>query len=335
MIRTEFTLTIDDYSDWQGIRQKASSRAPAIASLCGFLLFVIGYVELHWFPRLGAGLGLGCLFAGLLTTGLSVPLWFFVNRKPREVEKEALKEFKKFNSEHRVFEASDSGWRYIVGTQENSRQWKDLFGFLRMGQILVLMDTYVTYPLPVSAFTADQLTALDQLLKEGLISDQIFAVGMVATVGDFIAALAKHNWSRRIGRMIFSYCCGLFCLAFIGLILVNSSPEETLNPWFFAAFLVLPLGELAHYHSLYSKYWKRSFQDADILKHAICFNQGTLHSISERRNIRYEWFESVVETRRVLMLYFKKNNFYIIPKVGLGSERLAMLRQLLNVVPKA
>lgn len=64
-------------------------------------------------------------------------------------------------------------------------------------------------------------------------------------------------------------------------------------------------------------------------------NVGTLYEIREHRNIRYEWFESVVETKRAFMLYFAKNVFYLIPKTDLPPERLLELRRLLNTAVPA
>jgi len=294
---------------------------------------VIGYIVLRRSPDGGiAAFGGICLGGGLLITVLSVPLWFFLKRKPHKTKRKEWSAFKRFYCDRHVFEAGDFGWKYSFGTQENSRQWKDLFGLVRLEQTLVFIDMLASHPVPSSALTTDQLHALEQLVKEGIHLEKIFSIGMVATQRDFIAATAKHNWIKRTASMIFWYCCGLFVLAVFGLVLADSSQMPP-GPWFYALVLALPFIEFVRYQSLYLTYSKRSFHDADILNHGICFNVGTLYDIRERRNIRYEWFESMVETKRTFMLYFEKNIFYLIPKTDLTSEQLARFRQLLNAVP--
>jgi hypothetical protein len=333
VIKTEFILTFEDYLDWRSISQKRSPRAPVITSLCGLILVVIGYIVLRPAPG-GATAAFGgiCLGGGLLIAALSVFLWLFLKRKPHGAKRKEQSTFKRFYRERRVFEADDSGWKYSFGTQENSRQWKDLFGLVRRGQILVFIDTHASHPVPTSALTADQSRALELLVKERIHSEKIFSVGMVATQRDFIAAVAKHNWSNRTAWMIFLYGCGLFTLAFLGMVIADSS-QTPLSPWFYASVLILPLIEFARYQSSYLTYTSLSFQDADILDHGICFNLGTLHEIRESRNIRYEWFETAVETKRTFMLYFGKDNFYLVPKTDLTSEQLTKFRQLLKAVP--
>jgi hypothetical protein len=330
MIRAEFTLTMDDFSEWQ----KASPvtrrfQAPAIVALCGFFLVVIGYILPRFFSECIAPLGIACLFAGLLATVLSIPLWYLLQPRPGKIKSEMRSTYNRFYKERRVFEASDSGWTYSAGTRQDSRQWSDLFHYVQIGQTLVLMDPFRSYPLPVSALTVNELKALELLGKKQLAGEKLFSVSMAATAADFMIAFAKHNWVKRTAKTALSYCCGLAFLAILGLALADSSPSMELSPWFYLIVLLLPLLEGAHYHSLYLTYWKRSFQDADVLKEAICFNQGSLHHVGEIRKLRYEWFESVVETSRVLMLYFAKNSFFLIPKSGLSSEQLTQLRQLL------
>lgn len=331
MIKAEFTLTLDDFFEWQKISQpRRRVQAPMIVVLCGFFLIVIGYILARSHSKCVGPLGIACILAGLLATVLSVPLWYFLQPKPGKINPEMRRTFNRFYREPRVFETTDSGWKYSAGTRENSRTWSDLFHYLQAGQTIVLMDPFSSYPLPVSAFTVSERQALEQLGKKGLAAEKLFSVPMAATTVDFILAMAKHSWFKRTIRTALLYCCGLACLAILGLVLADSSPSAELGPWFYLSFLVLPLLEGAHYHSLYLMYWQRSFQDADVLKDAICFNQGTLHNVREIRKLRYEWL-TTVETRRVLMLYFKKDSFFLIPKSGLSSEQLIHLRQLLGL----
>jgi len=333
VIRTEFTLTFDEYLEWRGIFRKRSPRSPVITCLCGLVLLVTGYIVLRRSPDGGiAAFGGICLGGGLLITTLSVPLWLFLKRKPHGAKRKELSTFKRFYRDRHVFEADDSGWKYSFGTQQNSRQWKDLFGLVRLEQTLVFIDTLASHPVSISALTTDQLRALEHLVKERIHLDKIFSVGMVATQRDFIAATAKHNWLKRTASMVFWYCCGLFVLSILGLVMADSTQMPP-APWFYASVMALPFIEFVRYQSLYRTYSKRSFHDADILNHGICFNVGTLYDIRERRNIRYEWFESITETKRTFMLYFGRNIFYLVPKTGLTSEQLAKFRQLLNAVP--
>ena len=45
MIKAEFTLTLDDFFEWQKISQpRRRVQAPMIVVLCGFFLIVIGYI---------------------------------------------------------------------------------------------------------------------------------------------------------------------------------------------------------------------------------------------------------------------------------------------------
>lgn len=271
MIKTEFTLTFEDYLEWRTVSRKRSSRLPVITALCGLVLFFIGYIVLRRSPDGVTAKFAGiCLGGGLLITALSAPLWFFLERMPRATKRKTLSDFKRFYREGRVFEADDSGWKYSSGTQENSRQWKDLFGLLWLGQILVFIDTHVSYPIPESAFTMDQLRALQQLVKERIRAEKTFSVGMVASQRDFIAATAKHNWFKRPLWMISWYGFGLLVLAIFGLIMSDSA-EAPLSPWLYASILLLPFIELVRYQSLYLTYSRRSFHDADILKYGICF----------------------------------------------------------------
>jgi hypothetical protein len=330
MIRAEFTLTLDDFAEWQKISLAARRlESSAIVALCGFFLIVVGYILPRFFSERIAPLGIACIFAGLVATMLSIPLWYLLRRRQGNIKPEMRSTFNRFYGEPRVFEASDSGWKYSVGTKVNSRQWSDFFRYVQTGQTVVLMDAFSSYPLPVSALTGNELKVLKQLGKKGLVAEKLFSVPMAATAADFMIALAKHNWLKRTARTALLYSCGLAFLAILGLVLADSSPSMELSPWFYLSVLLLPLLEGAHYHSLYLNYWQRSFQDADVLKDAICFNQGTLHNVREMWKLRYEWFETVIETRRVLMLYFKKNSFFLIPKSGLSSEQLTQLRQLL------
>jgi len=332
MIRAEFTLTIDDFSEWMSPRQAPwYSQAPLMVALCGFFLFAMGYIVLRWFSQSAERLGMVTLFAGLLTTTLSIPFWFLFRRKPVKTEKATRSIFERFYQDRYIFEASDAGWKYTCGTREDSRQWSDLFGFLRRGQTVVLTDGYRSYPVPVSALGDDQLNALEQVGWKSLTSEKLFSVSMVATVTDYMVALAKHNWSSRAGRMVFLYIVGLLCVAAFGLLTLGASDSPNLNPLLFLGGLLLLYIEIGHYRSQYSRYWRRSFQDADILTDAICFNQSTLRDVRECKKLRYEWFEGVVETKRVLMLYLQENYFFVIPKEGLNVEQLARLRQFLTV----
>jgi len=308
-----------------------SPKAPAIVAVCGFFLIVIGYVLPRWFSEAVAPLGIGCLFAGLLTTVLSIPLWYFLQPRAGKIKPEIRSVFSRFYGERRVFEASDSGWKYSTGTKENSRQWSDLFRYVQTGQTIVLMDPFTSYPLPISALVGNELNILEQLGRRNLAVEKLFSVPMVATAAEFMGALAKHNWLKRTVKTALWYCCGFLSLGMIGLALADSSSPMRLSPWFLLAFFLLPLVEIAHYHSLYVKYWQQSFQDADVLAHAICFNQGTLHNVRDVRKVRYEWFEAVIETRRALMLYFQKNSFFLIPKKGLNPEQLEQLRELVGL----
>jgi hypothetical protein len=115
------------------------------------------------------------------------------------------------------------------------------------------------------------------------------------------------------------------------LLLADSAQSMRFSPWFALSFVLLPLIEAAHYHSLYLEYWRRSFQNASILKDGICFDLGTLHNAREMKKIHYKWFQAVAETRRVLMLYFQKDSFFLIPKSGLAPEELTRLRDLLGI----
>ena len=329
MIRTEFTLTVDDFLDWQKLSQtKRTPRAPAIVVLCGFFLVLIGYILARGSSECMAQFGVACLFAGLLATVSSVPLWYILQRTTRKERPELQRALNKFYGERRIFEASESGWKYSTGTKDDSRQWSDLFRFVRTGQTLVLMDPFHSYPLPISALTVDQLKALEQLGKKSLSAGKLFSVPMVASAADFMIAQAKHNWLKKMPKMLFFYSCGLLVFGSIALALADSF--SSLSPWLCLNLLFLPAIEGAHYHSLYRQYWQRSFQDADILQHAICFNHGTLHNAHEIRKLRYEWFDTVVETKRSFMLYFRKDSFFLIPKPGLTPDQLAQIHQLLT-----
>lgn len=264
---------------------------------------------------------------------LSIPLWSLLRPKAKKISQETHSSFNRFYRESRIFEASGSGWKYRIGAREDSRDWKDLFGFVRSGQTIILIDQFNSYPLPASALTTDELKTLEQFAKKGLITEQIFSVPMVASAADVIFSMAKHNWLKRTRTMLLLYSCGLLCIAVLGAALLDLSTPVMLSPWLSVSVLVLPLIEAAHYHSLYLDYWKKSFQNADVLKEAICFNLGTLDNAHEIRKIRYDWFETTVETSRALMLYMNKNSFYLIPKHGLSSEQVERLRKLL--APKA
>jgi hypothetical protein len=290
---------------------------------------LIGYLLPRWFSECVAQLSIACLLAGLIATVLSVPLWYVLQQKTGKPNRELHNVFNKFYGEPRVFEADESGWKYSTGTKEDSRQWSDVFTLVRSGQTLVLMDQFHSYPLPVSALPADQLKALEQIGSKNLSAERLFSVPMAATAADFMIANGKHNWFKQTAKMLLLYGCGLLFLGTIGLALADSSPQNRLSPWFWLLFLFLPAVEAAHYHSLYSRYWQRSFQNADVLQQAICFRIDTLHSVSEMWKIRYEWFEAVVETKRVLMLYFHKNSIFLIPKAGLTADQLAQVRRLL------
>jgi hypothetical protein len=329
VIRTEFTLSFDDYTEWQSaFKPRRQARAPIIIIGCGLLLCIIGYLlpRFQCVPRLG----IACFVAGLLTAALSIPVSLLMRPTPLAKSWEAKRDFEKFYKEACSFEASDSGWKYSYGTKENSRQWKDLFRFLQTGQTVVLMDMFNSYPIPLSALTTNQMNELQQLGKKALNAEGQFTVSMVATGSDFMIASAKHNWLRRTTRTVLLYLCGVLVLGTIGLGLADSSPSGVLSPWFLLCFLLLPVIEAAHYHSLSLAYWAHSYQDAEVLQDGICFNQGTVHNICESRKIQYEWFEEVVETRRALMLYLRKNSFFLIPKRGMNSEHLTRLRQLLE-----
>lgn len=332
MIKAKFTLTFDDYSEWQKTLQRPRrSNTPIAVALCGLFLILAGYVIARVFPPTVAQFGVACLFLGLLVTLLSVLLRSLFRPTSRKIKTESLNIFTRFYKEPRNFEASETGWRYFVGTKEDSRVWTDLFAFVISGRTLVLMDPFVSYPIPFSSLSQEDWKAVGQLAEKGLTTETMFSVPVVPTAGDFMIALAKHNWFKRTSKTGFLYGCGFLLVTVVVLLLIDSSPSMSFSPWFAFSLLLLPLIEAAYYHSLYLEYWRRSFQNASILKNGICFNLGTLHNAWEMKKIRYEWFQSVVETRRVLMLYFQKDSFFLIPKSGLAPEELTQLRELLGI----
>ena len=332
MIKAEFTLTFDDYSEWQKVLQRTRrSDMPIAVAFCGLFMILAGYVIARLFPPAVAQFGVGCLLLGLLVTLASILLRSLFQPTSRRIQKESLNTFTRFYRESRKFEASDTGWRYSVGTREDFRVWTDLFDFVMSGQTLVLMDPFSSYPIPLSALSQGDLKAVTELAKKGLTAETMFSVPVVPTAADVMIALAKHNWSERTAKTALLYGCGFLLVTFIVLLLADSGPSMRFSPWFALALLLLPLIEAAHYHSLYLEYWRRSFQNAGVLKHGICFNLGTLHNAWEMKKIQYDWFQAVMETRRVLMLYLQKDSFFLIPKSGLAPEEITQLRELLSI----
>lgn len=332
MIKAEFTLTFDDYSDWQKVLKHARrSDMPIAIAFCGLFLVLAGYVIARLFRPAVAQFGVACLLLGLLVALVSLLLRFLFQPTSRRAQKESLNTFTRFYREPRNFEASDTGWRYLVGIREDLRVWTDLVAFVINGQTLVLMDTFASYPIPLSALSQADLKAVTELAKKGLTAATLFSVPVVPTAEDVMIALAKHNWFKRTAKTALLYSCGFLLLAFVMLLLADSAQSMRFSPWFALSLVLLPMIEAAHYHSLYLEYWRRSFQNASILKDGICFNLGTLHNAWEMKKIHYEWFQSVVETRRVLMLYFQKDSFFLIPKSGLAPEELTRLRELLGI----
>jgi hypothetical protein len=332
MIKAEFTLTFDDYCEWQKVLPRPRrSNMPMVIAFCGLFLIFAGYVIARVLPPPVAQFGVACLLIGLLVTLLSIPLRFLFQPMPQRIKKESLSTFTRFYREPRNFEASDTGWRYSVGTKKDVRIWTDLFAFVISGQTLVLMDPFASYPIPFSALSQEDWKAVGELAKKGLTAETMFSVPVVPTAADFMIALAKHNWFRRTAKTALLYGCGFLLLAFVVLLLTDSAPSMRFSPWFALSLLLLPLIEAVHYHALYLEYWRRSFQNASVLNDGICFNLGTLHNAREMRRIRYDWFQAVVETRRVLMLYFHKDSLFLIPKSGLTPEELTRLRELLGI----
>jgi hypothetical protein len=331
MIKAEFTLTFDDYSEWQKVLQRTLRSNISIAiAFCGLFLILGGYVIARLFPPDVAQFGVACLILGLLVTLASILPRFF-QPTSRRIQKESLNTFTRFYREPRNFEASETGWRYSVRTREDFRVWTDLFAFVISGQTLVLMDPLASYPIPLSALSQGDLKAVTELAQKGLTAETMFSVPVVPTAEDVMIALAKHNWFERTAKTTLLYGCGFLLLTFVMLLLADSAQSMKFSPWFALSLVLLPLIEAAHYYSVYLEYWRRSFQNASILKDGICFNLGTLHNAWEMKKIRYEWFRAVVETRRVLMLYFQKNSFFLIPKSGLVPEDLTRLRELLGI----
>lgn len=331
MIKAEFTLTFDDYSEWQKVLPRPRRHnMPIIIAICGLFLIFAGYFIAKVLPPV-AQFGVACLLLGLLVTLLSVPLRILFQPTSRRVKKESLNTFTRFYREPRNFEASEAGWRYFVGTKEDFRLWTDLFAFVISGQTLVLMDPFASYPIPFSALSQEDWKALGELAKKGLTAETMFSVPVVPTAADFMIALAKHNWFKRTVRTALLYGCGFLVVTFVVVLLVDSNPSMRFSSWFALSLILLPLIEAAHYHSLYLQYWRRSFQNASVLKHGICFNLGTLRNAWEMKKIQYEWFQAVIETHRVLMLYFQKDSFFLIPKSGLATEELIRLRELLGI----
>jgi hypothetical protein len=307
------------------------SNMPIAVAFCGLFLILGGYVIARLFPPAVAQFGVACLLLGLLVTLASILLRSLFQPTSRRIQKESLNTFTRFYREPRNFEASDTGWRYSVRTREDFRVWTDLFAFVISGQTLVLMDPLASYPIPLSALSHGDLKAVTELAKKGLTAETMFFVPVVPTAEDVMIALAKHNWFERTAKTALLYGCGFLLLTCVMLLLADSAQTMKFSPWFALSLVLLPLIEAAHYHSLYLEYWRRSFQNASILKDGICFNLGTLHNAWEMKKIHYEWFQAVVETRRVLMLYFQKNSFFLIPKSGLAPEELTRLRELLGI----
>src|SRR5579859_909223 len=119
MIKAEFTLTFDDYSEWQKVLQGARRSDMSIAvAFCGLFLILAGYVIATLFPPAVAQFGVACLLLGLLVTLASILLRSLFQPTSRRIQKESLNTFTRFYREPRNFEASETGWRYSVRTRE-------------------------------------------------------------------------------------------------------------------------------------------------------------------------------------------------------------------------
>ena len=88
MIKAEFTLTFDDYSEWQKVLQRPRRSNMHIAvAFCGLFLILGGYVIARLFPPAVAQFGVACLLLGLLVTLASILLRSLFSQRPEGYKK--------------------------------------------------------------------------------------------------------------------------------------------------------------------------------------------------------------------------------------------------------
>jgi hypothetical protein len=336
-MKIEFDLTFEDYLEWRSPDpSRKQSNAGIILACAGFLSLALGYAILRSSPESNSFFPGGTfLIGGLLTTFVAVPVGLLAaRRKPEKTRAELLSEFECFYVERRSLEADDTGWAFMYGTGVNKRQWADLAYMREAQRTFILSDAFAWYVLPKSAFSEEQVQEFKKLCEQALIpADKLLSVSMVTAGADYVRALITHNWRKMRGTVLGLYVLGLVSVFFIALIFADTS--------FFLGIFAVPIFALLlitaqqlHYRKTFDRdYVLRSFQNADILKDAICFRATTELSVvttSEIKKIKYRWITDIQETKRSFMLYVAPKLFYIVPKAEFTSDQVEQFRELLR-----
>jgi hypothetical protein len=326
-VRIEFSLTLDNFLEWQRSIRRYREREPnsvnevsfAVA-IVGLLLLALGYGILRWSSDCSAKVGGISLASGLLTTLAAIPLGIFLGRRRTQKAKEILRcYFERFYAGSRTFQADESGWRFTFGDAENVRKWSELVWVFSSDRILVMEDAFESYAVSTSSFSKEELARFKLLCEQALVPvDKLATASMFSGTREFIMAMSGHNWRKQRWKMLGLYVLGFFCVSFVGLVITDALVWSSV-PVIAVLLCLLPISEVAVYKRQFDK--QVPFQSADISNEFICFR-----SPGEIRKIKYRWISDIGETKRSLRLDISPNVFFLVPKVGFTQGQLSELR---------
>jgi len=336
-MKIEFNLTFEDYLEWRNPNlTRKPSNAGIIVALVGFLSLGLGYAVLRSAPERSDFFPGGVLLiGGLVTTLAAIPVGLLTGRpKPEKTRADLLAEFARLYGDRRSLEADETGWAFSYGTAVNKRDWTGLASIREAQRTLILTDLFAWYVLPKSVFSKEQLQEFKRLCEQALIPpEKLWSVSMVSTRADYARALVAHNWRKAPGTVLGLYVLGFISVLFIGFILADTSLLLGVFAVTLLALLVGAAQQLYYRRKFDQHYSSHSFQNADILKDAICFRASFGLSViraSEIKKIAYRWISDIHETKRSFMLYVAPKVFYIVPKAGFTSDQLDQFREFLR-----
>jgi len=325
-MKVEFSLSFENYQDWC-VRNSSTRRSKLISKLAlsAFVLIGLGYFFAAHSKSSSVPDGVLAIFVGFCLTALLVPLWFLLERE--NPEKSRLRHqdiFEKYFRQPRSLEFDESGWTFIYGNAVNARPWSDLTSFSDFGRTIVLVDTFVHYPLAAAAFTAEQKERLKELSEKALAPEpKLFSVPMFCTSTAYVRSMAAHFWRKHTLRRLALYALGCFCAFLMGTIFADAH-AVTPTPIILGLALLMPIIENATYLRKFNSYYSLySFHSVDISQESLCFRKPL-----ELRKIRLDWITEIRETWMEFCIYVDDDLFYMIPKQGLPQEQIKHLRQL-------